>query len=72
MIVKQCDICGEIKPTMIEFIIPKHGYEKVGTCSENGWGCELREGIYPFSLHICPKCQKKIADFVKSISVDDL
>ena len=70
MNVKRCDICGEIKLTMIEFVIPKYGYERVDTCSKNGWGYELRESIYPISSHICPKCQKKIADFVKSISKD--
>lgn len=68
MIIKQCDICGKIEPTMIEFVIPKYAYERVDTCSKNGWGCKLQEGIYPISSHICPKCQKKIAGFIKSIS----
>ena len=70
MIVKQCDICGKIESTMKEFVIPEYAYKRINTCTENGWGCKLQEGIYPISVHICTDCQKKIADFVKSISVE--
>ena len=70
MNVKQCDICGKIESTMAEFVIPEYAYKRVDTCTRNGWGCKLQEGIYPIPLHICSKCQKKIADFVKNISVE--
>ena len=70
MTIKQCDICNKIEPTMTEFIIPKYGYKRIGTFSDNGWGCKFQEGIYPFSLHICSECQKKIADFIKDIGVE--
>ena len=71
MIVKQCDICGKIESTMAEFVIPEYVYERIDTCTGNGWGYKLQEGIYPISVHICPKCQKEIADFIKSISTGE-
>lgn len=72
MNVKQCDICGKIESIMTEFDIPKYAYKRVDTYTRNGWGYELQEGIYPISVHICSDCQKKIADFVQSISIDNL
>ena len=71
MTVKQCDICGKIESTMTEFIIPNYSYKRVDTCSRNGWGHKFQEGIYPVSIHICSKCQEKIANFIKSISVGE-
>ena len=68
MIIKQCDICGKIDTTMIEFVIPKYAHERINTCSKNGWEYKLQEGIYPISSHICSKCQDKMKSIATNIN----
>ena len=59
----QCDVCSKMETTMTEFIIPTYRYERINTCL----GDKFQKGVYPISLHICSKCQERIADFMQSI-----
>ena len=67
MLVNKCDVCGAIKEYMEKFIVPMYGFCSKGYLDESDFGVKIEEGLYPFSVHLCPVCQKKIADYIESI-----
>ena len=67
MLVNKCDVCGAIKEHMEKFVVPMYGFCTKEYMNENGFGVKIEKGIYPFAVHLCPVCQKKIADYIESI-----
>lgn len=67
MLVNKCDICGVIENTMECFCIPMYGYKQNVAVIEGNLQCKCEKGIYPFNIHICANCQKKIANYIESI-----
>lgn len=63
MRVYKCDICGTTKETMEEFNIPMYSWKN----QEYINGIKIEEGIYPVVVNLCPACQERIADYIRSI-----
>lgn len=67
MLVNKCDVCGTIKKHMEEFVVPMYGFRFKECLDKSGYGVKTEKGLYPFTIHLCPVCQKKIADYIESI-----
>lgn len=64
MLVNKCDVCGTIKEHMEKFVVPMYGFCTKEYMNENGLGVKTEKGVYLFTIHLCPVCQKKIADYI--------
>lgn len=67
MLVNKCNVCGAIKEHMEKFVVPMYGFRSKEYLDKNGYGIKTEKGLYPFTIHLCPVCQKKIADYIESI-----
>lgn len=63
MFIHKCDVCGVDKEYMEPFVIPMLSYKREDTMN----GCKWEKGVFPVDVHLCPVCQKKIADYIESI-----
>lgn len=63
MLVNKCDVCGVDKEYMEPFIIPMFSFKREDSIN----GCKWEKGVFPVNVHLCPVCQKKIADYIESI-----
>lgn len=67
MLVNKCDVCGTIKEHIEQFVVPMYGFCTKEYMNEKEFGIKTEKGIYPLAVHLCPVCQKKIADYIESI-----
>ena len=67
MLVNKCDVCGIDKEYMEQFLVPMRGFKREECICEYKWRSVLEKGVFPFNVHLCPACQKKISDYIETI-----
>ena len=66
MLINKCDVCGTIEEHMDQFLVPMHGYRWKEIIEGKYYVTQVK-GVFPFNVHLCSACRKKIADYIESI-----